>query len=157
MDGGWWREATEGGKMEVACWDSGGELGRIFERNTATRVSEQAGTSALCKNNLSNYQEGLPASLSAMFYCTTPPFSHIHLLYIFGCSHILPLIMWFGGADWNCSLSFIKTDGSVNILWLASVGSPRNIWLSIPRQNIVFNVSPRMYGRRRFHYPFKGL
>lgn len=69
--------------MEVACGDSGGELGRIFERNTATRVSEQAGTSALCKNNLSNYEEGLPASLSAMFYCTTAPPSHIYISCIY--------------------------------------------------------------------------
>lgn len=35
----------------------------------ATRVSKQPKTSALCKNNLSNYEERLLAFLSRMLYC----------------------------------------------------------------------------------------
>lgn len=54
--------------MEVG--DGGRELRRMFERNTATRVSERPETSAICKNNLSNYEEGLLASPSGVFYCT---------------------------------------------------------------------------------------
>lgn len=50
------------GEMEVACGDGGRELRRMFERNTATRVSERPETSAICKNNLSNYEEGPLAS-----------------------------------------------------------------------------------------------
>lgn len=37
------------------------ELERKFERNMATHVSKQPQTSALCKNNLSNYEKHLPA------------------------------------------------------------------------------------------------
>lgn len=55
--------------MEVACGDGGRELRRMFERNTASRVSERTETSAICKNNLSNYEEGLLASPSGVFYC----------------------------------------------------------------------------------------
>lgn len=50
---------SHGGEMEVACGDSGRELERILERNIATRVSKQLKTSAICKNNLSNYEERL--------------------------------------------------------------------------------------------------
>lgn len=55
--------------MEVAWGDSEEELERIFERNMATHVSKQPETSALCKNNLSNYEERLLAFLSGMLYC----------------------------------------------------------------------------------------
>lgn len=83
--------------MEVAGRDSERELEGIFERNMATRVSKQPKTSALCKNNLSNYEERLLAFLSRMLYCgRTPPTSlssDIHLLYIFRCRHTLLLIM----------------------------------------------------------------
>lgn len=112
----------------------------MFERNMTTHVSMQHETSALCKNNLSNYGERLLPFLSGMLYSIrTPrliPPTYVHPLYIFRCSHILPLIMWFQKIDWNCSLSFIKMDCSVNILWLASVSSPRCIWLSIPQQKL---------------------
>lgn len=44
-----------GGEMEEVKRD----LEIIFERNMATHVSKQHKTSALCKNNLSNYEERL--------------------------------------------------------------------------------------------------
>lgn len=50
--------------------DAGRELESMFERNMATRVSERLETSAICKNNLSNYEERRLASRSGMFYCT---------------------------------------------------------------------------------------
>lgn len=83
--------------MEVACGDGGRELQRMFERNTAARVSERPETSAICKNNLSNYEERLLASPSGVFYCTPSdspaPASYIRLLYTFECGRILLLIM----------------------------------------------------------------
>lgn len=88
MDGGELEEKTERGKArvrgregemegctdgatEVACGDGGRELESMFERNMATCVSERPETSAICKNNLSNYEERLLASPSSMFYCTS--------------------------------------------------------------------------------------
>lgn len=81
--------------------------------------------------------------LSGMLYCRwtshvilplSPSYIYTHLLYIYLDAVIYCLIMWFQKIDWNCSLSFIKMDCSVNILWLASVSSPHSIWLSIPQQ-----------------------
>lgn len=83
--------------MEVACGDGGRELQGMFERNTAARVSERPETSAICKNNLSNYEERLLASPSSVFYCTPSDSpaqaSYIRLLYTFECGRILLLIM----------------------------------------------------------------
>lgn len=87
MDEGELEEKTEGGKAserggeremegctegetEVECGDGGRELESMFERNMATCVSERLETSAICKNNLSNYEERLLASPSGVFYCT---------------------------------------------------------------------------------------
>lgn len=90
-------EGCTEGEMEVACGDGGREIQRMFERNTATRVSERPETSAICKNNLSNYEERLLASPSGCF--TVRPSdspshaSYIRLLYTFRCGHILLLIM----------------------------------------------------------------
>lgn len=93
MNGGWGQEMKmEGarciykeGEMEVAWRDSERELERIFERNMATHVSK---TSALCKNNLSNYEERLLAFLSGMLYCTPrlipplPPHIYVSCIYL---------------------------------------------------------------------------
>lgn len=46
---------------------------RRFERNMATHVSKQSETSALCKNNLSTYEERLLAFLSGMLFCRQTP------------------------------------------------------------------------------------
>lgn len=54
----------------VACGSGGRELESVFERNMATRVSERLETSAICKNNLSNYEERVLASASGVLYCT---------------------------------------------------------------------------------------
>lgn len=62
-------ECTEG-ETEAAHGEGGRELERMFERNMATRVSERLERSAICKNNLSNYEESRLASPSDMFYCT---------------------------------------------------------------------------------------
>lgn len=63
-------EGCTDGATEVVCGDGERELESMFERNMATRVSERPETSAICKNNLSNYEERLLASPSSMFYCT---------------------------------------------------------------------------------------
>lgn len=76
--------------MEVAWRDSERELERIFERNMATHVSKQPKTSALCKNNLSNYEERLLAFLFGMLYCRRtsrqiphlPPHIYISCIYL---------------------------------------------------------------------------
>lgn len=85
------------GEMGVACGDGGRDLQSMFERNTAARVSERPQTSAICKNNLSNYEERLLAFPSGMFYCTPSDSparaSYIQLLYTFECGCILLLIM----------------------------------------------------------------
>lgn len=60
-------------KTEVACGDSGRKLESMFERNMATRVSERPETSAICKNNLSNYEERLLASRPACFTVRPSP------------------------------------------------------------------------------------
>lgn len=64
------------GETEVACGDGGRELGSMFERKMATCVSERLETSAICKNNLSNYEERLLAAPSGMFYCTPISLTH---------------------------------------------------------------------------------
>lgn len=96
-DGGskteWWGEGgsverIQGREMEVVCGDTGRKLERKFERNVATHVSKQPQTSALCKNNLSNYEKPLPAFLPEMLHCTahlSPPLSP--LIYI-SCVHL---------------------------------------------------------------------
>ncbi len=74
--------------MEVEWRDSERELERIFERNMATHVSKQPKTSALCKNNLSNYEER--PLLSGMLYCRRtsrqipplPPHTYISCIYL---------------------------------------------------------------------------
>ena len=165
---GWNGGRRRPGRVHVRAGDGGGTE-RHWKRirgNICERYGCTCQRAALCKNNLSNYEERLLALLSGMLSCRrrrrTAHFpsslhTYIRLLYMFRCRHILPMIMWFCKIDWNCSLSFIKTDRSVNIPGLAN--SPRCIWLSIPpaKEKKVFNASLRMYGLRCFHYPFNSL
>ena len=69
----------------VTCGDSERELERIFEKNMATRVSRQPETPALCKNNLSNYEERLLArSLrdGLLYTPSLPPHIYISCIYL---------------------------------------------------------------------------
>lgn len=68
-------EGCTEGETEVPRGDRARELDSMFERNMATRVSERLETSAICKNNLSNYEERLLASPSDMFYCNPISFT----------------------------------------------------------------------------------
>lgn len=88
------------GETEVPRGDRARELDSMFERNMATRVSERLETSAICKNNLSNYEERLLASPSDMFYCNPISFTRSLLvdpsavyIQLYRCSCILLLIM----------------------------------------------------------------
>lgn len=60
-DGAEGAECTRGEETDVAWKGREGELERVFERNMAAPVSGRLKTSALCKNNLSNNEERLPA------------------------------------------------------------------------------------------------
>lgn len=88
-------EGCTKGKMEVACGDGGRELEGMFGRNIATRVSKRLETSAICKNNLSNYKERLLASPSTPGYCTPNSLVRSLLLHIC-CTYVVAAVYCFG-------------------------------------------------------------